>query len=112
MISTIDIQTYDLDRTAPDNQVRPVAIEIDNLTKCYGDVVAVDRLSLEVPMGRMFGFLGPNGAGKSTTIGCLTGLIDPTAGSVKLLGKNFNSDSIDLKHRIGVMPEGLALFDH
>ncbi|MGH9839500.1 MAG: ABC transporter ATP-binding protein, partial [Blastocatellia bacterium] len=78
----------------------------------YGEVIAVDRLSLEVPMGRMFGFLGPNGAGKSTTIGCLTGLIDPSSGGVKLLGRNFTSNATELKKRIGVMPEGLALFDH
>ncbi len=88
------------------------AIFIQNLTKQYGDLAAVDNLSLTVPTGRMFGFLGPNGAGKSTTIGCLTGLIDPTSGRIELLGEEFNSDSISLKQRIGVMPEGLALFDH
>lgn len=90
----------------------PAAICIQGLTKRYGEVTAVDNLSLDVPTGRMFGFLGPNGAGKSTTIGCLTGLLDPTAGRIELLGKAFNSDSIELKRRIGVMPEGLALFDH
>lgn len=88
------------------------AILIENLTKQYGDLTAVDNLSLSVPTGRMFGFLGPNGAGKSTTIGCLTGLIDPTAGKIELLGQQFDSDSIELKRRIGVMPEGLGLFDH
>src|SRR5262245_7501033 len=112
MIQTVDVQTYAVDQAAEGSLDRPIAIQIENLTKRYGEVIAVDQLSLEVPVGRMFGFLGPNGAGKSTTIGCLTGLIDPTAGSVKLLGQDFNSDSIDLKHRIGVMPEGLALFDH
>jgi len=90
----------------------PFAIRIQGLTKRYGQVTAVDNLSLDVPTGRMFGFLGPNGAGKSTTIGCLTGLLDPTAGRIELLGKAFTSDSIELKRRIGVMPEGLALFDH
>jgi ABC-2 type transport system ATP-binding protein len=99
-------------RTANDGSLPPIAIQIENLTKRYGDVIAVDRLSLDVPMGRMFGFLGPNGAGKSTTIGCLTGLLDPSAGGVKLLGRPFNSNSTELKKRIGVMPEGLALFDH
>lgn len=91
---------------------RGTAVRIENLTKRYGDLTAVDDLSLTVPTGRMFGFLGPNGAGKSTTIGCLTGLIDPTSGKIELLGKEFTSDSIELKRRIGVMPEGLALFDH
>lgn len=88
-----------------------IAIRLDRLTKRYGNFVAVDGLTLDVPRGRLFGFLGPNGAGKSTTIGCLTGLLDPTAGHVELLGERFTSDSIALKRRIGVMPEGLALFD-
>lgn len=88
------------------------AIRIENLTKRYGELTAVDNLSLAVPPGRMFGFLGPNGAGKSTTIGCLTGLIDPNSGNIELLGHKFDSDSIELKRRIGVMPEGLGLFDH
>jgi ABC-2 type transport system ATP-binding protein len=91
---------------------QPIAISIDNLTKSYGATLAVDRLSLDVPAGCLFGFLGPNGAGKSTTIGCLTGLIDPTDGGIKLLGERFTPDSVGLKQRIGVMPEGLALFDH
>ena len=96
----------------PGRSVHGAAIRIENLTKRYGQVVAVDDLSLSVPTGRLFGFLGPNGAGKSTTIGCLTGLIDPTSGAIKLLDEPFTSDAIELKRRIGVMPEGLALFDH
>jgi ABC-2 type transport system ATP-binding protein len=86
-------------------------IEVDQLTKKYGKFTAVENLSLTVPTGRIFGFLGPNGAGKSTTIGCMTGLLDPTSGSVKLLGESFASRPVKLKRRIGVMPEGLALFD-
>jgi len=88
-----------------------MAIDIRNLTKDFGKVRAVDNLSLAVARGKLFGFLGPNGAGKSTTIGCLTGLIDPTAGRIELLGEPFTDDSVGLKRRIGVMPEGLALFD-
>jgi len=87
------------------------AIEVEGLTKIYGDLVAVDHLSFAVPSGRLFGFLGPNGAGKSTTIGCLTGLIDPNQGSIRLLGKSLTSDSTEIKRSIGIMPEGLALFD-
>ncbi len=86
------------------------AIEISHLRKEYGKVLAVEDLSLEVPAGAFFGFLGPNGAGKSTTIGCLTGLLDPTAGEVRLLGEPFRG-SAALKRRIGVMPESLGLFD-
>jgi len=87
------------------------AIRISNLVKKYGNVVAVENLSLTVPKGTMFGFLGPNGSGKSTTIGCLTGLLDPTAGEIEILGQGFNAESIDLKRRMGVMPETLGLFD-
>jgi len=88
------------------------AIEIANLTKTYGEVPAVDDLSLTVPKGTFFGFLGPNGAGKSTTIGCLTGLLDPTRGTISLLGEPFNSSAVDLKRRIGSMPENLGLFEY
>jgi ABC-2 type transport system ATP-binding protein len=98
--------------TKPETAAAPAAVRIEHLTKRYGELTAVDDLSLVVPTGKMFGFLGPNGAGKSTTIGCLTGLIDPSAGKIELLGKEFTSDSIELKRCIGVMPEGLALFDH
>jgi ABC-2 type transport system ATP-binding protein len=87
------------------------AIRISNLVKKYGTVVAVENLSLAVPKGSMFGFLGPNGSGKSTTIGCLTGLLDPTAGDVEILGERFTADSAALKRRMGVMPESLGLFD-
>jgi ABC-2 type transport system ATP-binding protein len=96
----------------PSHNESPVAINIENLTKKYGGTTAVNNLSLGISKGSLFGFLGPNGAGKSTTIGCLTGLIDPTAGRISLLGQPFDSNSVDLKRRIGVMPEGLALFDH
>ena len=61
------------------------AIRITNLVKRYGTVTAVENLSLEVRPGRIFGFLGPNGSGKSTTIGCLTGLLDQTSGTIEIL---------------------------
>lgn len=87
------------------------AVEISHLHRKYGEVVAVEDLSLSVPSGSFFGFLGPNGSGKSTTIGCLTGLLDPTAGEIRLLGQSFNGSSASLKRRIGLMPENLGLFD-
>jgi ABC-2 type transport system ATP-binding protein len=87
------------------------AIRISNLVKKYGTVVAVENLTLNVPKGTMFGFLGPNGSGKSTTIGCLTGLLDPTAGEIEILGERFTAESAGLKRRMGVMPETLGLFD-
>jgi ABC-2 type transport system ATP-binding protein len=89
----------------------PNAVETSHLCKKYGGVTAVEDLSLAVPTGCLFGFLGPNGAGKSTTIGCLTGLLDPTGGEVRLFGEPFHDDAIDVKRRIGVMPENLGLFE-
>jgi len=112
MDSTIEIYPTDSTKHSTETVPRPIAISIENLTKRYGETLAVDRLSLNVPAGRLFGFLGPNGAGKSTTISCLTGLIDPTSGGIRLLGERFTADSVEMKRRIGVMPEGLALFDH
>jgi ABC-2 type transport system ATP-binding protein len=89
----------------------PNAIEIVQLKKTYGDLVAVEDLSLSVPAGCFFGFLGPNGSGKSTTIGCLTGLLDADGGEMRLLGERVLPNAVQLKRRIGVMPETLGLFD-
>jgi ABC-2 type transport system ATP-binding protein len=87
------------------------AIKVSHLVKSYGRNIAVEDLSLSVRAGSMFGFLGPNGSGKSTTIGCLTGLLDPTSGEVELLGQRFTTESAAIKRRIGVMPETLGLFE-
>jgi ABC-2 type transport system ATP-binding protein len=87
------------------------AIRLTNVVKKYGPVIAVENLSLSVRAGTMFGFLGPNGSGKSTTIGCMTGLLDPTSGQMELLGQHFDANSTALKRRIGVMPETLGLFE-
>jgi ABC-2 type transport system ATP-binding protein len=89
----------------------PNAVEIAHLSKRYGEVVAVEDLSLTVPAGCLFGFLGPNGSGKSTTLGCITGLLDPSAGEIRLLGESLATNAPSLKRRIGVMPETLGLFD-
>src|SRR5258707_5655818 len=87
------------------------AIRLTNLVKQYGPVVAVENLSLSVPSGSMFGFLGPNVSGKSTTIGCMTGLLDPTSGQIEILAQRFDADSAAINRRIGVMPETLGLFE-
>lgn len=89
----------------------PSAIEMNHLGKRFGSVVAVGDLTLSVPYGGFFGLLGPNGSGKSTTIGCLTGLLEPTAGEVRLFGEPFTINSVGTKRRIGVLPETLGLFD-
>jgi len=87
------------------------AIEIQDLRKLYGSKAAVDGLSLTVPRGSFFGFLGPNGAGKSTTIRMLTGLIPPTSGSITLLGFPMPEQEIEIKKRIGLVPDESLLFD-
>src|SRR5690348_6494574 len=87
------------------------AIEIRELRKVYGNKAAVDGLSLTVPRGCFFGFLGPNGAGKSTTIRMLTGLIPPTSGSIALLGLPMPEQEIEIKKRIGLVPDESLLFD-
>jgi ABC-2 type transport system ATP-binding protein len=86
------------------------AIQTYGLTRRFGELIAVDGVSFSVAPGQFFGFLGPNGAGKSTTIKMLTGLLEPTSGSISILGTPFNSSALDLKRQIGVVPEGMALF--
>lgn len=87
------------------------AIETRGLRRTFGELVAVDGVDLAVPRGTMYGFLGPNGAGKSTTIKCLTGLLRPSAGEVRILGIDPGKDPVAVKRRVGVVPEDLALFD-
>jgi ABC-2 type transport system ATP-binding protein len=88
-----------------------VAIQIEKLTRRFGQLTAVDGVDLQVAAGQFFGFLGPNGAGKSTTIKMLTGLLAPTSGRMQLLGLDFASHSIEVKRQIGVVPEGMGLFE-
>ena len=87
------------------------AIAVRDLRKVYGNKAAVDGLNLSVPRGSFFGFLGPNGAGKSTTIRMLTGLIPPTSGSIELLGMPMPERELEIKRRIGLVPDESLLFD-
>lgn len=86
-------------------------IEVGDLTKSYGEILAVDRISFEVNEGETFGFLGPNGAGKTTTIRMLTGLSKPTAGTARILGYDVESEAVKAKKRVGVVPEASNLYD-
>src|SRR5436189_856486 len=87
------------------------AVETFDLVRRFGDVAAVDNLNLTVQRGSFFGFLGPNGAGKSTTIKMLTGLLAPTSGRIRVLGRDMEAEPLEVKRRIGVVPEDLNLFD-
>ena len=87
------------------------AVDTVELVKQFGDFVAVDHLNLHVNRGSFFGFLGPNGAGKSTTIKMLTGLLAPTSGTLHVLGLDISAQPMEVKRRIGVVPEDLNLFE-
>lgn len=89
-----------------------LAIEIRGLRKTYGEKAAVDGLTLKVGRGCFFGFLGPNGAGKTTTIRMLMGLAPPTAGEIRILGREMPAEALEIKARIGLVPDESLLFDH
>ena len=90
---------------AIDPCVMAAVIEARGLTKRYGETVAVNDLSIEVPAGALYGLLGPNGSGKSTTIRMLTGQIRPTAGTATVLGVDVVADPVGVRSRVGIIPE-------
>jgi len=86
-------------------------IETDNLRREYGGRVALHGLTLRVAAGEILGFLGPNGAGKSTTVKILTGMIKPDSGSARVAGYDVVKDALEVKRRIGYVPESAALYE-
>jgi len=82
-----------------------VAIEVSNLKKVYGNLVAVDGISFYVKKGEVFAFLGPNGAGKTTTVEMIESIRVPTAGSIKILGKDVKTSFNEVKEKIGILPQ-------
>lgn len=86
-------------------------IELTDLTKKYGSYAAVDKLNLQVGKGEIFGLLGPNGAGKSTTILMMLGLTEPTSGSVQVCGLNSTIRPIEVKRKVGYLPEDVGFYD-
>ena len=86
-------------------------IEVEGLRKSYGDLTAVDGVSLTAGPGEIFGLLGPNGAGKSTTIGCISGLLTPTAGRVRVMGHDVVREGTAARQVLGVVPQEIALYD-
>ena len=81
----------------------------ESLTKKYGEITAVDNMSLEIGKGEFFGLLGPNGAGKTTTIRMLSTLTAPTAGTISIGGRKMDRNFTELKRRIGVVPQHMNL---
>lgn len=84
---------------------------VDKLVKQYGDLTAVDDVSLEAGKGQVFGLLGPNGAGKSTTINCMSGLLPPTSGRIAVAGHDIMRDGKAARRALGVVPQELALYE-
>src|SRR5579863_10526437 len=86
-------------------------IEVEQLRKTYGDLTAVDGVSFSAQPGEIFGLLGPNGAGKTTTISCISGLLTPTAGRIRVLGHDVVLDGRTARAVLGVVPQEIALYE-
>ena len=86
-------------------------IEIKNLTKCYGELIALDNFSLDVYEGEILGLLGPNGSGKSTTINTVLSLLKYDSGSIKIFNKEMSPTAYDIKSMIGVVFQDVAVFE-
>ena len=86
-------------------------VEIQNLRKTFGQIVAVDGVSFTVNKGEVLGFLGPNGAGKSTTMKMITGFLTPTSGTIRVCGHDVQEEALAAKTRIGYLPEGAPAYD-
>ena len=86
-------------------------LEVRELTKMFGALKAVDGISLNVARGEVLGFLGPNGAGKSTTMKMVTGFLPPTSGTAIVCGFDVTRDPIEVKRKIGYLPEGAPLYE-
>ena len=85
-------------------------VNVEQLTKKYGEFSAVREINFSIEQGEVFGLLGPNGAGKSTTISMLTGLYPPTAGSIRIAGLDAVREARQVKRIIGVVPQDIALY--
>jgi ABC-2 type transport system ATP-binding protein len=88
-----------------------MVIKVNNLVKRYGDLVALDHLSLEIKEGEVFGLLGPNGSGKTTAINCILSLLKYDKGDIEIFGKPMSPEAYDIKRDIGVIMQNVAVFD-
>ena len=87
------------------------AVELKDVTKRYNEIVAVNKLNLTISTGEIFGLLGPNGSGKSTTLKMLMGLVQPTAGSVTVLGLDVQKQPVEVKRLVGYVPESPNIYE-
>jgi ABC-2 type transport system ATP-binding protein len=86
-------------------------IKVKNLVKRYGDLVALDHLSLSVKEGEIFGLLGPNGSGKTTAINCILSLLKYDKGEIEIFDKPMSPDAYDIKRNIGIVMQNVAVYD-
>jgi ABC-2 type transport system ATP-binding protein len=105
------VLSADLPTSATPDPGRAPALRLRGLTRRFGPTTAVDRLDLDVPRGSFYGLVGPNGAGKTTTLSMATGLLRPDAGTAHVLGVDVWDDPVAAKARIGILPDGLRVFD-
>lgn len=86
-------------------------VKIENLVKRYKELIALDHFNLEIQKGEIFGLLGPNGSGKTTTINCLLSLLKYDKGSIEIFGQQMTPDNYDIKRRIGIVMQNVAVFE-
>ncbi|MEJ7809803.1 MAG: ABC transporter ATP-binding protein [Gemmatimonadaceae bacterium] len=99
-------------RSHPPQNLEVLVIEVEGLTKLYGDIAAVSSLSFSVPPGDVLGLVGPNGAGKTTTLRSLAGIIRPTSGRVRVAGFDIGTDPVKAKQELAFVPDEPQLFEY
>jgi len=113
LLTNLTLQTpINLHQVSERRMIRLNDIEVDSVTKRFEDVVAVDNLSMSVEKGELFGLLGPNGAGKSTLTKMISGMLNPTSGTIKVGNHSVQDEPMKVKEILGVVPQDIVLYDY